>query len=245
MFAPQVGSISRKMCLSWLLLLMVAPAVTANAALIVELDVTTHAYSGPGAEPLPADLGPLWQGSESYAGVFGGSAVLDWAVFRNGASNGDFQDFLDENGIPATDPTQPGEFLYAYQVNNIDGTGASLSSVSIGKDGDEPINIAPTSISPSFYSGPSISHPTVETDIATSAVWDFNSVTNGETTILYFSSPNIPELDNSSILLAEKIDRVGSPSSVLEPNTIVPEPKSILIAILGAVAVGGLRRRRR
>lgn len=243
MFATQVSSIPRRIHLSWFLMLLVAPVLTADAALVVELDVTAHAYGGPGADPLPGDLGPRWQGSESYAGVFGGTADLDWAVFQNGAANGDFQDFLDENNIAATDPTQPGEFVYAYHVNNLTGTGASLASVSVGKDGDEIISIAPTSVAPAFYTGPSISHPTVGTDIGSSAVWDFESVTSGETTILYFASPNIPELDNASILLAETIDRVGSPSGFLEPNTIVPEPGSILIAICGAALVGCLRRR--
>lgn len=219
----------------------------AQAGLLVDLDATTHAYSGVGAEPLPVDLAPAWQGSENIAASFFGSAVLDWAVFLHNGPNGDFQDFLDENNINFTDPSNAGEFVYAYQVNTISSPSFGFSVVTVGKDGDETLTVAPTSLSSAVFSGPTISHvvPGGAADQTTSVAWQFADGANppvgtGDTTILFFVSPNLPEMDNSSVAIGptvnEVIERVGSPSTL-----VIPEPCSL--ALLTGCALIGLRTR--
>ena len=70
------------------------------------------------------------------------SGTVEFAVF----APGDFQSFLDDNGILFSDPA-PSEYIYAYQVVDIP-AGDTVTNFSVGIDNDEAAGIAGVSYVP-------------------------------------------------------------------------------------------------
>ena len=81
-------------------------------------------------------LGAPWQGSQNFTASGQLSqelnADVEFAVF----AAGDFQGFLNENGIVYNDPA-PNEFIYAYQITQITEATAGISLLSVGLQGNE------------------------------------------------------------------------------------------------------------
>jgi len=182
----------------------------------------------------------LWKDTLNVAGSVAGGTIyvdadVDYAVFEPGSS---FEDFLSLNGLfPGyTDPSEGREWIYAYQIDENNGSSAGIFSFRVGLDGDEPVS------GPYAIPGTGDEPPTSMAFPGTSAKWNFSAnLTTGETSeILLFSSPYGPERDsgdaNASIASGES-DQFPSP--VPEPGTIV------LLGLAMAVLISWFAVRRR
>lgn len=229
--------------LTLVLTTLVALQLCTNSSEAGILASTPHAFSGT-VNPLPS--GPTWKGSSVLSNFFG-SATLDWAVFDAAG----YQAFIDEpaNNITTTNPVGANELLYAYQFSNITTTFGSNSGLTVGLDGDEIISGItapdPTFLSAAEFPGADRYPFNQSNQGGTSMAWEWTQAASGEeTTILYFLSPQLPELDWASALMGPQIaqvaDMIGSPSNL----PIIPEPTSATIALaLVAVVLGGRKRR--
>jgi len=183
-----------------------------------------------------------WKDSVSYSGGVGFSATLEYAVFGPGK----FADFLSENSIAYADPTDPTHLVYAYQIEYLAGFG-SISASTVALDGDETIGIVGNI--PKGLVGADADPASGNNQGGTSIAWNF---VDGSTalftsppktsTILFFTSPQIPELDTASLF------NIGGPAPqmVASPsNQFIPEPASLTLLLVGGASVLGLMRRRR
>ena len=204
-------------------------ALAAGVCLIDQASASTLATTNfalnNGAGP---DSG-IWRGSQNYSAVqFFNSldADVEFAVF----APGDFQGFLDENGILYSDPA-PGEYIYAYQVLNISSGTSGVTGLSVGLDGNEDLGaVAPTFIPAATNYGTYSPAPTQDPGgvgggpgIQQSSVWNPLAFLPGQASgILLYSSPAIPELGFSTLnggIAAEQIAN-SLPNPVPEPSTI-------------------------
>ena len=192
-------------------------------------------------------LGPdggKWRGSQDYffnAFINVLDVTAEFAVF----APGDFQGFLGENLIDFTDPA-PGEYIYAYQIVDIDVGSTGLTNFSVGLDGNESLGaVAPTFIpfttdygtySPTPTQDPS--QPGGGPGVDTSSVWaDLPGFGPGEVTgVLFYSSPHQPELGFSTAT----VGIAGQQMALSLPNP-VPEPTGLCLA-LGTCVLLCLRR---
>jgi hypothetical protein len=197
------------------------------------------------------DGGPdegYWRGSvDFYKDAFINKVVgtLDWAVF----APGQFQLFLNDAGVIASDPTGGEQVVYAYQVVEVaTGTSPGIGSVTVGLDSLDFLSTDPAEVLTSWAGEQPVTSAYPSTPPAsTSAIWDFQSsgdnsklITVGEISpLLVFGSPNAPQLDTFQVNsgLASFIGNtpstmVGSPGS---ETFIIPEPGSIVLLMTGIV----------
>jgi len=165
-----------------------------------------------------ADALPLWQGRVNIDGSFGTlnvNADVDYAVFAPGDS---FQNFLNDYNINYTDPSGGTEYIYAYQIDENNGSNPGVVSFTVGLDGDEPVS------GPYAIPGTGDQSPSAMDFPGTSAKWDFGGLlTTGMTSeILLYSSPWGPERDWGTISagIASGLSN-EIPSPVPEPGTTV------------------------
>ena len=206
--------------------MLVAGAGTAQATTLSD---TSHSYLG------------AWQGSQSYAGALLSdtlSAEVEYAVFAPGK----FQDFLDENGIVFTDPADS-EYIYAYQIVSIDPNTTPVTLLSVGLQNDEDLGssgvtyishtedygaytLVPIRDPASTSGGPGMDF---------SSTWSTNGTPfqPGEVSgILFYSSPQVPELGLSSV-------NAGFAGQFLVdslPNP-VPEPATLVLCVAAGLSL--------
>ena len=182
-----------------------------------------------------------WKGSASFSGNFGLSAIVDYAVFGPGK----FGDFLTEQSIAFVDPTDQTHFVYAYQVL-YDAGSLSINNNTVGLDGDETIGLV-SHIPKALVAGTDVDPSNGANQGGTSVSWDYNDGSNAifngppkKSTILFFSSPQVPEYDKAALLHlgAPTPQDVASPSNQLPPpGGDVPEPSAFLLLLLGGVGL--------
>lgn len=189
-----------------------------------------------------------WQGTQHYTGALLSDTLdadVEYAVFAPGK----FQNFLDENSIVYNDPTAGGEYIYAYQIVNIDPNTTPVTTFTVGMNGNEsPGNTGVTYVPAATDYGTYPYQPTQDPGatgggpgVSTSAVWPTatgSPYTPGEVSaILFYSSPQVPELGLSTVLagFAGEFPLNSMPNPVPEPATL----------FLGLAAGIGLAMRRR
>ena len=214
--------------------LVLIPAVQQASA--TTLATTVYALNAPG---IP---GGVWKGTQDY-NAFSVDTTIEFAVF----APGDFQNFLDDNNIVYSDPA-PSEYIYAYQVVDI-GPGTSVVTFTVGLQEDEDLGSTGVWYIPASTDY-GVTYPYVPTKdpadttggpgVGDSSAWQaLPSFGTGEfSPILYYSSPQVPELGYSvaANILGQQIE-----DSMPNPSTI-PEPATLALCIVAGL---GLVTRRR
>ncbi len=188
------------------------------------------------AGPLASDVnaysdpnGIVWRGSAAISSGDGGlTATIDYSVYAPGVYPGD-----------ANLPTS-GEFLYAYQIY-VTGV-APMSSYTVGLLSSNEANNDnhdPTYGDPAGQVPDSSSFAGVPIDQVTWA-WDPNDMvlTGEHSDVLLYSSVNAPRWFIGTV---QDSGKAGS-GLVPSPSDVIPEPATLSLLALGAVAV--IRRRR-
>ena len=137
-----------------------------------------------------------WHGSVAIAGAAFGDVVIaevDWAVF----GYGDFQLYLNSQGIAQVDPSAAREMAYVYQVSSVTSASPGIDTLTVGVDPDDGRGAVSA---PSFVSTglPSSKAPAGGGDNTTSMAWFFNGseIHAGEASdLLVFTSLFFPEYD--------------------------------------------------
>jgi len=164
---------------------------------------------------------PAFTGTQFFDDNFSGftvSANVDYAVFAPGT-------------FPFADPSGGTDYVYAYQIENLD---TDIGQFTVGLDGDETLGTIGSiadggSANPnsSLYVGAG----------PTSAAWDFSGFASGQTSdVLFFTSAQAPELDSSTVS-AQWANSHDLPSPV-------PEPATLSLLALGTIVSCSGRRRR-
>lgn len=154
------------------------------------------------------------------------SANIDFAVFAPGSFNAAF---------PGQDPSAGADYVYAYQIANLDN---NISKLTVGLDGDETLGTV------GFVSDAGLIDPVASSFTGsgpTSAAWDFDqaSLPSGSSSaILIFTSAQAPELHSSTLLATNSV-----PNSHDLPSPL-PEPATLGLMAMGLGIVGFGRRRR-
>jgi hypothetical protein len=192
-------------------------------------------------------LGVPWQGSQNFTASGPLSqelnADVEFAVF----AAGNFQEFLDENGIVFNDPA-PNEFIYAYQITQITEATAGISVFSVGLNGNEALGQSGVTFIPMIADYGTYSPlPSQDPDLTgggpgvnTSSTWNGlpGWATNGASGILFYSSPDGPELGftsmNAGTAAASHNDALPNP---------VPEPASSTMMMAVLLVLGAVPRR--
>ena len=164
---------------------------------------------------------PGFTGTQFFDDDFFGftvSANVDYAVFAPGT-------------FPFADPSGGSDYVYAYQIDNLD---TNIVQFTVGLDGDETLG----SIG-SIPDGAS-TNPDVSAYVGagpTSAAWDFTGFGSAQTSdVLFFTSAQAPEL-HSSTVSAQWANSHDLPSPLPEPATLS------LLALGAAVSFTGRRRK--
>ena len=217
---------------------LVASSVLFSSAQAGSLATTSRALN----DGLGPDLG-VWRGAAniSVPPVFPPSfndevtAVVSWAAF----APGDFQLYLNDEGIAAVDPSAPLEVVYAYQIDSVSAVSPGISTLTVGVDSTDGRGSV---LAPSFVpaGGATEVAPTGGGDGVTQMQWFFGSLLQvGDTTgILVFSSPFAPELGNlqvsSGVASPVPSPQVATISDrIFEHN--IPEPSAIALLLIGAI----------
>lgn len=148
------------------------------------------------------------------------SANVDYAVFAPGT-------------FPFADPSGGTDYVYAYQIENLD---SDVNKLTVGLDGDEPLG------SIGFISDVGLTDPTASAYVGagpTSAAWDFTSpgalTINNSSAVLFFTSSAAPEWDSATV------DAAWANSQNL-PSPL-PEPAALGLMAMG-LGLACVRRRR-
>jgi hypothetical protein len=194
------------------------------------LAVTSFALNN-GAGP---DAG-RWRGTASLVGAALGDtlvAEVDWAVFPVGG----FQSYLNSQAIAQVDPSAPNEFTYVYQITSVTSANPGVDVLTVGIDA---IDTRRSLTAPTFVPTGAATEksPTSGGDNNTSMAWFFGGTEldpGDSSSLLVFTSPNIPEFDFLSVasgLASQAVPPlVGSPSAILgDPN--VPEPSTLFLVV--------------
>jgi hypothetical protein len=182
-----------------------------------------------------------WHGTVAIAGAAFGdtvSAQVDWAAFHHG----DFQLYLNSQGIAQVDPSAVGEIVYVYQITTVTSASPGIDALTVGLDASDGRGVVSA---PSFVpTGAAMSKaPASGGDNTSSMAWFFNGTelhVGDSSALLLFTSPFLPEFDfmqvNSGLAGPPVSPLVASPS-----DRAVPEPAT---AALGLCAALGLLLRR-
>lgn len=192
-------------------------AAAASLALMGAEQADAAVLSANTANAMPAYTGTLnYQGDLSSQGFpsLTMQATLDFAVYAPGQFGLTF---------PGQDPSAGTEYVYAYQITNLD---SPIDRMTVGLDGDEPAS-TPGWISDGLYDPATTAlngSPAV-----TSVGWDFSPALPGSTqsAILFFTNPAGPEWD---------FDTIASSNSSHDTHNVpspAPEPASLALIALG------------
>jgi hypothetical protein len=193
-----------------------------------------------------------WHGSVSIMGAAFGDTLIaevDWAAFARplDGSTGNFQLYLNDQGIAQVDPSAPGEVIYVYQITSVTMADPGIDTLTVGIDPADGRGgtLAPTSLPTGAATEKS---PASGGDNSTSMAWFFNGAElhAGDTSsLLVFTSPFAPEYDfiqvNSGLAGPVVSPLVPSPSNRL----FVPEPCSWALGLLACSGLFGSGRRGR
>lgn len=211
----------------------------------------SHAIAGPLATTnfaLNDGFGPdagRWRGAVSIAGAaFGDTVVadIDWAVFQHG----DFQLYLNSQGIAQADPSVAGEVVYVYQISSVTSALPGIDTLTVGVDpGDGRGTISAPSFVPTGL--PTSKPPTGGGDNTTSMAWFFDGselLMGDSSDLLVFTSPFLPEFDflqvNSGLA-----GPVVSPLVASIGDRPVPEPSSLVLGLLASLGLFSRTRKHR
>jgi hypothetical protein len=182
----------------------------------------------------------------SIAGAaFGDTLVaeVNWAAFGPGG----FQQYLNSQAIAQVDPSGPGEVAYVYQITSVTSASPGIDTLTVGIDPADGRGIVSA---PAFVPTGAATEkaPASGGDNTTSMAWFFNGselVVGDVSSLLIFTSPFAPEFDflqaNSGLAGPVVSPLVASPSDRL----FIPEPASLVMALVCSAAVAGGRRSRR
>ncbi len=172
---------------------------------------------------------PAFTGTQFFDDNFFGftvSANVDFAVFSPGTFAAAF---------PGQDPSGGADFVYAYQIQNLD---TDVTQMTVGLDGDEPLG------SIGFVAGPGLVDPTATSFAtplpSTSARFDFTApgaIPNGSSSaVLFFTSSAAPHLDSATV--------AAGWSNMHDLPSPLPEPATLGLVLAGAgMMIVGKRRR--
>lgn len=222
------------------LVLGIAAALASSPALAGPLATSNFAF----ADGFGPDAG-RWHGSVSIAGAaFGDTAVaeIDWAVFQHG----DFQLYLDSQGIGQADPSATGELVYVYQIASVTSASPGIDTLTVGVD---PGDVRGTLTAPTFVPTglASSKPPTGGGDNTTSMAWFFGGSELGvadTSDLLLFTSPYFPEYDFLQINSGLGGPAV-SPLVASIGTRHAPEPSSLALGLLASIALCTRGRRHR
>lgn len=216
----------------WMLCLICGVAATLGSSRAIAGPLATSNFA------LNDSFGPdagRWHGSVSIVGAAFGDTLItevDWAAFHHG----DFQLYLDSQGIAQVDPSVAGEVVYVYQISSVTSASPGIDTLTVGLDPDDGRG---TILAPTFLPTglPNSKSPLSGGDAITSMAWFFNSgeLHVGDTSdLLLFTSPFLPEFDflqvNSGLAGPVVSPLVASPSD----RRVVPEPSSLALGFLAA-----------
>lgn len=177
---------------------------------------------------LPGFTGTQLFDDPAFFGVSGLSISgnVDYAVFAPGAFGAAF---------PGGDPSGGSDYVYAYQIENLD---TNISKLTVGLDGDEPLG------SVGFISDAGLVDPDNAAYVGsgpTSAAWDFTQLAlpSGQSSaVLFFTSAAAPEWHSSTLAATNSAANSHNlPSPLPEPATL-----SLLAIGTGLMCVGKRRR---
>jgi hypothetical protein len=213
---------------------------------------TAHAAAGPLATTtfaLNDGFGPdagRWHGTVLVSGAAFGDTIMaevDWAAFGPDG----FQQYLNSQAIAQVDPSGPGEVAYVYQITSVTSANPGVDTLTVGieaADGRGGVS-APAFVPTGAATEKS---PASGGDNTTSMAWFFAGselVPGDVSSLLIFTSPFAPEFDflqaNSGLAGPAVSPLVASPSN----RPFIPEPASLLMALVCSAAVAGGRRLRR
>jgi len=187
-----------------------------------------------------------WHGSVVIAGAaFGDTLVteVDWAAFHHG----DFQLYLNSQGILQADPSAAGEVVYVYQISSVTAASPGIDTLTVGVDSGDGRG---TILAPAFLPTgvPTSKPPLSGGDATTSMAWFFNGgeLHVGDTSdLLLFTSPFFPEFDflqvNSGLAGPVVSPLVASPSN----RRVTPEPSSLALVLLASLKLLNRARKHR
>lgn len=203
----------------------------------------SHAVAGPLATTnfaLNDGFGPdagRWHGAASIAGAAFGDTVItevDWAVFEHG----DFQLYLNSEGIPQVDPSAAGEVVYVYQISSVTSASPGIDTLTVGVDsGDGRGTVSAPSFVPTGL--PISKSPTGGGDNTTSMAWFFDGselLVNDVSDLLVFTSPFLPEFDFLQVNSGLAGPAV-SPLVASIGDRLVPEPSSLVLGLLASLGL--------
>lgn len=186
-----------------------------------------------------------WRGAVAIAGAAFGDVVVaevDWAVF----AHGDFQLYLNGQGIAQADPSTVGELVYVYQISSVTSATPGIDTLTVGVDPDDGRG---TVLAPSFVATgqPTAKAPTAGGDNTTSMAWFFvgTELQAGDTSdLLVFTSPFAPEFDFLQIN-SGKAGPAVSPLVASIGERPIPEPSSLALGLLASLGLTARRRKHR
>ena len=110
-----------------LLLVALAVASTASAGVLATDGNAIGAFQG------SVNMANSFQPIPGYPLFYNVNADVDFAVYAPNLGNSNF----DQTFGPGADPSGGADFVYAYQVFNLASMSSSITSFSVGLDGDE------------------------------------------------------------------------------------------------------------
>lgn len=222
--------------------------------LISAIAILACCVEGATAGPLPADPAALpdWQGTVNFSNSVAipnlPDIVLDgnveYAVYAPGTFSSS-----DALGNP-TDPSDGAQYVYAYQVFANPNGNRPVEFFSVGfSDAEDGVNELEQPQNIGFLTGfaappfvPQFSfNPDELAVVKLAANWEFptnlDPAISASSDVLIFTSPTGPEWDKASV------QGGGLSSRKLLPSPIgIPEPATLVLALLGALSVALCRR---